>query len=123
MVSIMVKDYSDLSIADVKKEFTFAFINNEHENIKAILTNPRLKEHVDKNSLMTAFNWACGENFHEISKYLIFEYNIEQFPEIMSHIDLVENNVVKNMFVIRELNKELKTELNTNPQEKIKLKL
>ena len=119
----MEKDYSDLPVEDARKEFTFAFINNKPENIKAILSDPRLNVHIDKKSLMTAFNWACGENFHEISEYLIFEYNIEQFPEIMSHIDLVENDVVKNMFVLRELNKDLKKDLILHQQETHKLKL
>lgn len=110
----MKKDYSNLPTEDANKEFVSACIRNELDNVISLLSNSRLEPHITEDKFCIGFNWICGDKCFDIIKYLIFDYKIPKFEKIEAHIDTIDNEVVRNMFMIRELNQSLTVELPIN---------
>jgi hypothetical protein len=119
----MKKDYSNLPIEDANKEFVMACIGNNLENLIQLLTNSRLESKIDEDSFCTGFNWAVGEKFNTILKYLIVDYQIPLFNKMAKHLELPDNLYIKNMFEARELKKSLEEELSNKQHVNNKLKL
>lgn len=104
-----------------------ACFNNFVEMTKYFLTSPDLKEHaniyVDE---ADAFQKACKNESIDVLQYLVFEFNINETPEIKEYLNTTNtkfNDTVKNMFVLRELNKNLTEDLPSDNSARKKPKL
>jgi len=64
-----------------------------------------------------AFAWALTNQKREVLRYLIHNYKIEKTEKIKEYLTDIGIDVIneaRNMFEIRELNLELKEDLNIN---------
>jgi hypothetical protein len=101
--------------------------SNFPEMVKYFLSSPNLKEHANiYENEQQAFKDACNGGSTEVLQYLIFEYNIEETPAIKEYLNTSSqsfNETIKNMFILREVNKDLNNELTTDSQNIKKPKL
>lgn len=115
------------SLTEDNQPLRLACSSNFVEMVKYFLTSPDLKEHSDIYlNKQEAFKDACKAESLDVIQYLVLEFNIEQTPSIKEYLDVNNtkfNDTVKNMFILREVNKELNNELSsaTNNQKKPKL--
>jgi hypothetical protein len=117
----MLKDAKDCNQEDLTKLFKDTCIRLDFEGIKYLLTSPDLSLRPDiHNNNDEAFAWIINgeeDGSLEIIKYLITQHNLEKTYSINNILNRMPTDYMKsieNMFVIRDLNKELNEELVNN---------
>jgi hypothetical protein len=88
--------------------------HGQTEVVKYFLTSPYLKESFINYDINKAFKIACDNNQSTVIEYFIFEYNIEETPFIKNYLEHKPDPTVKNLFINRDLNQGLHSELSGN---------
>ena len=117
-----LKDKIDIHL---KNDLVFvnACANGQINVIKFLLTSPELSEH--SNLSHEGFVLAYKQEELEVIRFLIFDMNIEKNNKVKKLLRITPNEQIENMFKMRELNKYLEKELNSdnNNQKNKKVKL
>src|SRR5574343_2070294 len=93
--------------------FMLACTNGHLEIVKYLLTSPELKEHANiHTSNDEGFKNACISNHIDVIKFLIFDMDIEKTNTVKKILKYDKYKEIENMFNMRELNKQLESELN-----------
>lgn len=92
--------------------------------VKYLLTFPDLKEHADLHILNDiVFKITVEHSQFHILNYFIQELNIPRSSNIDNYLKEHPNEKVEHMFQLRELNKELSSELNNSDMQTKRVKL
>lgn len=94
--------------------------HKEFRILRYMYTTPELKDAVN---LESGFKDACYWNNPELLSFLIFECKIEKTPEIKIFMEQDYYEDADRMFKLRELNEQINTELENNPNNSKKLKV
>ena len=99
---------------------------NQYEVVEFLLSNNKLKNHIDihqQNDL--AFKYTVKNNNEKLLEFFIFDMNIQITKDIEEFllIDLPSNQIAKRMFAARDLNDVLEKELHSDNIYKNKVKL
>jgi hypothetical protein len=82
------------------------------EIVKYLLSSPDLKEHGNIYAGdALAFKYVCMEDNLELKEYIIFDYKVERTDAINDYLEKFPNELIDKMFNIRELNKQMHSEL------------
>jgi len=124
-----ISDYSNNTKEELEQYFIHMCTMANFEKVKYLLDSPefngitRPHPHTDNDK---AFNWLMRKESTQIIDYLIFEYNIERtkdIDEILNKHNNTYSEIVKNKFVLREVNKLLNSDLAVNEKAINKIKI
>jgi len=112
-------------LINLNKALTTAFNNEYYDQIDFLLNSPKLSLHANFDSVSyEIFETALSEPNIPTIQSLIFEYGLEKTSQINSLLDQYKNDKfvnfldrveqVEKMFVIKQVNDDLKSELNNN---------
>lgn len=125
LTSAELEEHPSLTVDN--EPLRLACFSNYLEMTKYFLTSPDLKEHADiYTNHAEAFEKACQGESMDVLQYLVFEFHIDETPEIKEYLNTTDtkfNQTVKNMFALRNLNKDLTNELYSESNNKKKPKL
>ncbi len=110
---------SNVMYAAINKVINSAFINSKKEIIEFVIGSPEFKQYVDLHNdndyifKSLLINANLNKNY-EMINYLIYDLNIDQNESIKGFMKRASAPEIEKMFTLRDLNKDLNSELNPN---------